>query len=97
MLVELFKQHLKVKSFVGENENATCIQTHVTIVIYWLIGIIKHKKTYGNVQLTKSCTFSDTLCWSRMIATICSSLLAWRLANLKKNNFTSTLNSINIY
>lgn len=47
MLVELFKQHLKVKSFVGENENATCIQTHVTIVIYWLIGIIKHKKPMG--------------------------------------------------
>ena len=44
--VELFfkwiKQHLKVKLFWGESENAVRIQIHVAIITYCLIGIIEH-------------------------------------------------------
>ena len=44
--VELFfkwiKQHLKVKSFWGESDNAVRIQIHVAIITYCLIGIIEH-------------------------------------------------------
>lgn len=44
--VELFfkwiKQHLKVKSFWGESENAVRIQIHVAIITYCLVGIIEH-------------------------------------------------------
>jgi len=49
--VELFfkwiKQHLKVKSFWGENENAVRIQIHVAIITYCLIGIIEHDNQVG--------------------------------------------------
>lgn len=49
--VELFfkwiKQHLKVKSFWGENENAVRIQIHVAIITYCLIGIIEHDHQVG--------------------------------------------------
>ena len=45
--VELFfkwiKQHLRVKSFWGESENAVRIQIHVAIITYCLIGIIEKK------------------------------------------------------
>lgn len=44
--VELFfkwiKQHLRVKSFWGESENAVRIQIHVAIITYCLIAIIEH-------------------------------------------------------
>jgi hypothetical protein len=44
--VELFfkwiKQHLKVKTFWGESENAVRIQIHVAIITYCVIGIIEH-------------------------------------------------------
>lgn len=44
--VELFfkwiKQHLQVKTFWGESENAVRIQIHVAIITYCLIGIIEH-------------------------------------------------------
>ena len=44
--VELFfkwiKQHLRVKTFWGESENAVRIQIHVAIITYCLIGIIEH-------------------------------------------------------
>lgn len=44
--VELFfkwiKQHLRVKRFWGENENAVRIQIHVAIITYCLVGIIEH-------------------------------------------------------
>lgn len=44
--VELFfkwiKQHLKVKSFWGESDNAVRIQIHVAIITNCLIGIIEH-------------------------------------------------------
>lgn len=43
--VELFfkwiKQHLRVKTFWGESENAVRIQIHVAIITYCLIGIIE--------------------------------------------------------
>ena len=49
--VELFfkwvKQHLKVKSFWGESENAVRIQIHVAIITYCLIGIIEHDHQVG--------------------------------------------------
>lgn len=45
--IELFfkwiKQHLKVKSFWGETENAVRIQIHVAIITYCLVGIIEHE------------------------------------------------------
>ena len=41
------KQHLKVKSFWGENENAVRIQIHVAIITYCLIGIIEHDHQVG--------------------------------------------------
>ena len=44
--VELFfkwiKQHLQVKRFWGESENAVRIQIHIAIITYCLIGIIEH-------------------------------------------------------
>lgn len=49
--VELFfkwiKQHLKVKSFWGESENAVRIQIHVAIITYCLMGIIEHEHQVG--------------------------------------------------
>lgn len=49
--VELFfkwiKQHLKVKSFWGECENAVRIQIHVAIITYCLMGIIEHDHQVG--------------------------------------------------
>ena len=45
--MELFfkwiKQHLRVKKFWGESENAVKIQIHVAIITYCLMAIIKHK------------------------------------------------------
>nr|WP_262897008.1 transposase [Prevotella herbatica] len=45
--VELFfkwvKQHLRVKTFWGESENAVRIQIHVAIITYCLIGIIERR------------------------------------------------------
>jgi transposase len=44
--VELFfkwiKQHLRVKSFWGQSENAVRIQIHVAIITYCLVAIIEH-------------------------------------------------------
>ena len=49
--VELFfkwiKQHLRVKSFWGESDNAVRIQIHVAIITYCLIGIIEHDLKLG--------------------------------------------------
>ena len=49
--VELFfrwiKQHLRVKTFWGENENAVRIQIHVAIITYCLVAIIEHKLQIG--------------------------------------------------
>lgn len=49
--VELFfkwiKQHLRVKTFWGESENAVRIQIHVAIITYCLIGIIEHDMKIG--------------------------------------------------
>lgn len=38
----MIKQHLKVKLFWGESENAVRIQIHVAIITYCLLGIIEH-------------------------------------------------------
>jgi IS4 transposase len=44
--VELFfkwiKQHLKVKSFWGQTDNAVRIQIHVAIITYCLVAIVEH-------------------------------------------------------
>jgi len=49
--VELFfkwiKQHLRVKRFWGESENAVRIQIHVAIITYCLIAIIEHDLRIG--------------------------------------------------
>lgn len=49
--VELFfkwiKQHLRVKSFWGESENAVRIQIHVAITTYCLVAIIEHDLKLG--------------------------------------------------
>jgi transposase len=49
--VELFfkwiKQHLQVKRFWGESENAVRIQIHVAIITYCLIAIIEHDLNIG--------------------------------------------------
>ena len=49
--VELFfkwiKQHLRVKTFWGESENAVRIQIHVAIITYCLVGIIEHDMQIG--------------------------------------------------
>ena len=49
--VELFfkwiKQHLRVKSFWGESDNAVRIQIHVAIITYCLVGIIEHDLKLG--------------------------------------------------
>ena len=36
------KQHLRVKRFWGDSENAVRIQIHVAIITYCLIAIIEH-------------------------------------------------------
>lgn len=49
--VELFfkwiKQHLQVKRFWGESENAVRIQIHIVIITYCLIAIIEHDHKIG--------------------------------------------------
>ena len=49
--VELFfkwiKQHLQVKRFWGESENAVRIQIHIAIITYCLIAIIEHDLKIG--------------------------------------------------
>jgi IS4 transposase len=49
--VELFfkwiKQHLQIKRFWGESENAVRIQIHVAIITYCLIAIIEHDLNVG--------------------------------------------------
>jgi hypothetical protein len=49
--VELFfkwiKQHLQVKRFWGESENAVRIQIHTAIITYCLIAIIEHELKIG--------------------------------------------------
>lgn len=49
--VELFfkwiKQHLQVKRFWGESENAVRIQIHVAIITYCLVAIIEHDLKIG--------------------------------------------------
>ena len=49
--VELFfkwiKQHLRVKRFWGESENAVRMQIHVAIITYCLIAIIEHDLKIG--------------------------------------------------
>lgn len=49
--VELFfkwiKQHLQIKRFWGESENAVRIQIHVAIITYCLIAIIEHELKIG--------------------------------------------------
>jgi len=53
--VELFfkwiKQHLQVKRFWGESENAVRIQIHVAIITYCLIAIIEHDLKVGRPVL----------------------------------------------
>ena len=53
--VELFfkwiKQHLQVKRFWGESENAVRIQIHVAIIAYCLIAIIEHDLKVGRPVL----------------------------------------------
>ena len=49
--VEIFfkwiKQHLQVKRFWGESENAVRIQIHIAIITYCLIAIIEHDLNIG--------------------------------------------------
>ena len=49
--VELFfkwiKQHLQVKRFWGDSENAVRIQIHIAIITYCLIAIIEHELKVG--------------------------------------------------
>jgi hypothetical protein len=47
MFFKWIKQHLKVKSFWGESENAIRIQIHVAIITYCLIGIIEYDNQIG--------------------------------------------------
>ena len=41
------KQHLQVKRFWGESENAVRIQIHIVIITYCLIAIIEHDHKIG--------------------------------------------------
>ena len=70
--VELFfkwiKQHLQVKRFWGESENAVRIQIHIAIITYCLIAIIEHDLKIGRpiVEvmriLGKSALATDSIC-----------------------------------
>jgi hypothetical protein len=70
--VELFfkwiKQHLQVKPFWGESENAVRIQIHVAIIIYCLVAIIEHDLKIGRPVfevmriLGKSALTTDCIC-----------------------------------
>lgn len=70
--VELFfkwiKQHLQVKQFWGESENAVRIQIHIAIITYCLIAIIEHDLKIGRpiVEvmriLGKSALTTDSIC-----------------------------------
>ena len=70
--VELFfkwiKQHLQVKRFWGESENAVRIQIHIAIITYCLIAIIEHDLKIGRPIaevmriLGKSALTTDSIC-----------------------------------
>lgn len=70
--VELFfkwiKQHLQVKRFWGESENAVRIQIHIAIITYCLIAIIEHDLKFGRPIaevmriLGKSALTTDSIC-----------------------------------
>jgi hypothetical protein len=70
--VELFfkwiKQHLQVKRFWGESENAVRIQIHVAIITYCLVAIIEHDLKIGRPVfeviriLGKSALTTDSIC-----------------------------------
>ncbi len=66
--VELFfkwlKQHLKIKKFWGESENAVRIQIYVAMITYCLVAIVQHdmqlkKSTYEVLQIL-SISLTDT-------------------------------------
>ena len=70
--VELFfkwiKQHLQVKRFWGESENAVRIQIHIAIITYCLVAIIEHDLKIGRPIaevmriLGKSALTTDSIC-----------------------------------
>ena len=70
--MELFfkwiKQHLQVKRFWGESENAVRIQIHVAIITYCLVAIIEHDLKIGRPVfevmriLGKSALTTDCIC-----------------------------------
>lgn len=51
-----FKQHLKIKKFWGDTENAVRIQIYSAIITYCLVAIVQHdlrldRSTYGVLQI----------------------------------------------
>jgi hypothetical protein len=67
--VELFfkwiKQHLRVKRFWGDSENAVRIQIHVAIITYCLIALLSTTSSWANLS-SKLCAYRAAPCWLRM-------------------------------
>ena len=58
------KQHLRVKRFWGDSENAVRIQIHVAIITYSHVAIIEHGLQLGRpvFEVMRSL---EVPCWSR--------------------------------
>ena len=67
--VELFfkwiKQHLRVKRFWGDSENAVRIQIHVAIITYCLIALLSTTSSWADLS-SKLCAYWAAPCWLRM-------------------------------
>ncbi|MFR9603129.1 MAG: IS4 family transposase, partial [Rikenellaceae bacterium] len=58
------KQHLKIKKFWGESENAVRIQIYIAMITYCLVAIVQHdmqlkRSTYEVLQIL-SISLTDT-------------------------------------
>lgn len=57
--VELFfkwlKQHLKIKKFSGDSENAVRIQIYTAIISYCLVAIVHHQMKLDKVYRKETC------------------------------------------
>ena len=73
---EWIKQHLQVKRFWGESENAVRIQIHVAIITYCLIAIIEHDLKIGRPEKAGK---YDFVVVGGGIAGICAAISAARL------------------
>ena len=98
--VELFfkwiKQHLQVKRFWGESENAVRIQIHIAIITYCLIAIIEHDLKIGRPVFEVMRILGKSALTTDSIQDLLK-LSDKRQRRLMTDNFILTSNLINIH